>query len=118
MRLRTGGGHDPERDCREAEAPVEGRLGATTARGGYHVTINSWQPCCTRDEGRPLGLGLQDQGPNHRKLRRSNGRGGERCGKRREQSRQVCAGQTNVSEPLLTCRKRRDVAKTRPQLLA
>src|SRR4051812_37052955 len=90
----------------------------TMVRGGYHVTINSWQPCCTRDEGRPLGLGLQDQGPNHRKLRRSNGRGGERCGKRREQSRQVCAGQTNVSEPLLTCRKRRDVAKTRLQLLA
>jgi hypothetical protein len=82
------------------------------------VTSNSWQPCCTRDEGRPLGLGLQDQGPNHRKPRRSNGRGGERCGKRRDQSRQVCAGQTNASEPLLTCRKRRDVAKTRLQLLA
>src|SRR6185369_362773 len=81
------------------------------------VTSNSWQPCCTRDEGRPLGLGLQDQGPNHRKLRRSNGRGGERCGKRRDQSRQVCAGQTNASEPLLTCRKRRGVAKTRLQLL-
>ena len=82
------------------------------------VTSNSWQPCCTRDEGRPLGLGLQDRGPNHRKLRRSNGRGGERCGKRRDQSRQVCAGQTNASEPLLTCRKRRDVAKTRLQVLA
>src|SRR5215212_4804956 len=25
------------------------------------VTIDSKQPCCTRDEGRPLGLGLQDQ---------------------------------------------------------
>lgn len=97
---------------------LRGRPCATTARGGCHVTINSWQPCCTRDEGRPLGLGLQDQGPNHRKLPRSNGRGGERCGKRREQSRQVCAGQTNVSEPLLTCRKRRDVAKTRLPLLA
>src|SRR3954452_9859452 len=36
--------HDPECPCREAEAPVEGRLCATTARGGYHVTINSWQP--------------------------------------------------------------------------
>jgi retron-type reverse transcriptase len=82
------------------------------------VTSNSWQPCCTRDEGRPLGLGLQDQGPNHRKPRRSNGRGGERCGKRRDQTRQVCAGKTNASEPLLTCRKRRDVAKTRLQLLA
>src|SRR3954468_1642680 len=120
--------------CSERRTPGSGRGGwksahgvtrqpptplcATTARGGYHVTINSWQPCCTRDEGRPLGLGLQDQGPNHRKLRRFNGRGGERCGKRRDQSRQVCAGQTNVSEPLLTCRKRRDVAKTRLPLWA
>jgi hypothetical protein len=42
---------------------------------------NSEQPCCTRDEGGPLGPGLQDQGSNHRKLRRHNGRGGERCGK-------------------------------------
>jgi len=42
---------------------------------------NSKQPCCTRDEGRPLGPGLQDQGSNHRKLRRHNGWGGERCGK-------------------------------------
>ena len=40
---------------------------------------NSKQPCCTRDEGWPLGPGLQDQGPNHRKLRRHNGWGSERC---------------------------------------
>lgn len=33
-------------------------------------------------------------------------------------TRQVCAGKTNASEPLLTCRKRRDVAKTRLQSLA
>jgi len=45
------------------------------------VTANSMQPCCTRDEGRSLGLGLQDQGPNHRKLLWSKGRGGKRCGK-------------------------------------
>ena len=25
-------------------------------------------PCCVRDEGRSLGIGLQDQIPNHRKL--------------------------------------------------
>ena len=99
-------------------AAISDDLCATTARGGCHVTINSWQPCCTRDEGRPLGLGLQDQGPNHRKLRRSNGRGGERCGKRREQSRQAPACQTNVSELSLTCRKLRDAAKTRLQLFA
>ena len=68
------------------------------------------QPCCTRDEGRSLGLGLQDQGPNHRKLLWSNGRGGERCGKG-GQTRQVYAGKTNASEPLMTCRKRRDVTR-------
>jgi len=28
------------------------------------------------------------------------------------QTRQVSAGKTNVSEPLITCRKRRDVAET------
>jgi len=38
---------------------------------------------CTRDEGRPLGLGLQGQGPNHLKLLWSNGQGGERSWKRR-----------------------------------
>ena len=32
----------------------------------------------------PLGLGLQGQGPNHRKLLGSNGLGGERFGKRRD----------------------------------
>ena len=47
------------------------------------------QLCCTRDEGRSLGLGLQDQGPNYRKLRWHNGRGGERCGKRRERTRML-----------------------------
>ena len=33
-------------------------------------------------------------------------------------TRQVSAGKTNASEPLLTCRKRRDVAETRLQSLA
>jgi hypothetical protein len=33
-------------------------------------------------------------------------------------TRQVCAGKTNVSEPLMTCRKRIDVAETRLQRLA
>ncbi len=95
------------------------QLCATTARrGGSDVTeANFKQPCCTRDEGWPLGLGLQDQGPNHRKLRRHNGRGGERCGKGGI-TRQVCAGKTNASEPLMTCRKRCNVAETRLQLLA
>lgn len=63
------------------------------------------QLCCTGDEGRSLGLGLQDQGPNHRKLLRHNGRGGERCGKRRERTRQVCSGKANASKPPMTYRK-------------
>jgi hypothetical protein len=29
------------------------------------VTINSKQPCCSTDEGGPLGTGLQEQVPNH-----------------------------------------------------
>jgi len=33
-------------------------------------------------------------------------------------TRQVCAGKTNVSEPLMTCRKRIDVAETRLHRLA
>jgi hypothetical protein len=34
------------------------------------------------------------------------------------QTRQVCAGKTNASEPSMTCRKRRDVAETRLWSLA
>ncbi len=34
--------------------------------------------CCTTDEGRPLGIGLQEQVPNHWKLLRLNVVGGER----------------------------------------
>jgi hypothetical protein len=60
---------------------------------------------------------LQDQSPNHRKLLWSNGRGGERYGKGGF-TRQVCAGKTNASEPLMKCRKRKDVAETRLQSLA
>ena len=41
----------------------------------YHVSRD------TRDEGRPLGLGLQGQGPNHRKRRWGNSQGRERFGK-------------------------------------
>ena len=50
-----------------------------SARGYLLEVLN-----CTRDEGRPLGLGLQGLGPNHRMLLQSNGRGGERSRKRRE----------------------------------
>ena len=29
------------------------------------MTVNSKQPSCSTDEGRPLGIGLQEQVPNH-----------------------------------------------------
>jgi hypothetical protein len=70
-----------------------------------------------RDEGRSLGPGLQDRGPNRRQLLRPNGQGGERVRKRRDETRQVSAGKTNESEPLMTCRKRRDAIETGLQLL-
>jgi len=45
--------------------PVHGVLCATTARkGGRDVAANWKQPCCTRDEGRSLGVGMQVQAPN------------------------------------------------------
>jgi hypothetical protein len=69
--------------------------------------------CCTRDEGWPLGLGRQGLGSNHRKLLWHNGWGGERFGKRRDETRQVCAGKANESEPSATCRKRMDAIETR-----
>ena len=40
--------------------------------------------CCTRDEGGPFGAGLQGQASNSRELLPSNGGGGERSRKRRE----------------------------------
>ena len=88
-------------------------------KGGRNVEKAAFeQLCCTRDEGRPLGLGLQDQGPNHRGLLRHNGWGGERSRKRRN-NRQVSAGKTNASEPLKTYRNRcQDVVETRRVLPA
>ena len=55
--------------------------------------VESMQPCCVRDEGRSLGIGLQDQVPNHLKLlgpkapvvsvQEKAGREPVRCGPRR-----------------------------------
>ena len=40
-------------------------------KGSTRTVSYSWKaPCCTGDEGRPLGTGLQEQVPNHLKLRR------------------------------------------------
>src|SRR5690606_31077443 len=75
------------------------------------------QPCCTRDEGGPLGIGRQGRVPHHRLVLWSNGRGGERVGKGGAGLHQVRSGKANVSEPPMTCRKRRDTVETRVQSL-
>ena len=60
--------------------------------------------CFTKDEGRPLEVGVQAQASNHHKLRGLRvsvvsvaGKGGARL-------RQVWFKETNASEPLMTCR--------------
>jgi hypothetical protein len=61
-------------------------------------------PCCTEDEGRPLGVGVQAQTPNRRKLHRSRASVVNVAGKGGGVLRQVRFKETNVSEPLMTCR--------------
>ncbi len=63
-----------------------------------------WKRCFTKDEGRPLEVGLQEQASNRHKLRALRapvvsvaGNGGARL-------RQVGFKETNASEPLMTCR--------------
>ncbi|RQT02020.1 hypothetical protein DF051_39250 [Burkholderia contaminans] len=60
--------------------------------------------CFTRDEGRPFGVGLQGQAPNHHELRGSRVRVVSVDGKGRVRLCQVRIEETNASEPLKTCR--------------
>ena len=71
-----------------------------------------------RDEGRSLGIGLQDQVPNRLKLLWSKAMVVSVSGKGRPRAGQVRAKQTNASEPLTRRRKRMDVIETRLQSLA
>ncbi len=65
-----------------------------------------------RDEGRPLGAGVQAQAPNPPLLLRSRGVVVSELGKGRVQPDQVSVEETNASEPLMTCRKRRNDVET------
>lgn len=69
-----------------------------------------------RDEGRPLGAGLQGQAPNHLKLLWSKARVVSVKGKGAGEPRQVWIRKTNEIEPLMTYRKHRDDVKTREGL--
>ena len=70
------------------------------------------QPCCTRDEGRPLEAGLQGQVSNHLKPLWPKVMVVSVKGKGAGIPRQVRTMKTNASEPLMTCRKRRNGVKT------
>ena len=61
--------------------------------------------CFTKDEGGPLGAGLQEQASNRHKLRGSRTRVVSVVGKGRAGFGQVWVEETNASEPLMTCRK-------------
>jgi putative transposase len=60
--------------------------------------------CFTKDEGRPLEVGLQEQASNRLKLRRSRAVVVSVDGKGGAGLRQVRIKKTNASEPLMTCR--------------
>jgi hypothetical protein len=68
--------------------------------------------CCTGDEGRPLGAGVQAQAPNRLKLQRSRAVVGSVEEKAGHRSCQVGSKETSVSEPLKTGRKRIGDGKT------
>ena len=60
--------------------------------------------CFTKDEGGPLGVGLQEQASNHHKLRELRAHVVSVAGKGGVRLRQVRIEKTNASEPLMTCR--------------
>ena len=60
--------------------------------------------CFTKDEGRPLGVSLQERAPNRHKLRGLRAFVVSVAGKGGARLRQVRVKETNASEPLMTCR--------------
>ncbi|MGF6935640.1 transposase InsO family protein [Paraburkholderia sp. UCT70] len=60
--------------------------------------------CFIKDEGGPLGVGVQEQASNHHKLRELRARVVSVDGKGGARLRQVRVRKTNASEPLMTCR--------------
>jgi hypothetical protein len=88
---------------------VRGRLCATKAR---RRTESSVQPCCTSDEGRPLEAAVQAEASNHPLLLPLREVVVSEMGKGRARPCQVRIRETNASEPLMRCRKRRDEVET------
>ena len=61
--------------------------------------------CFIKDEGRPLGVGFQEQASNHHKLRELRASVVSVVGKGGSSFRQVRVMETSESELLMTCRK-------------
>jgi hypothetical protein len=72
----------------------------------------SVQPCCTRDEGRPLEAAVQAGASNRPLLLPSREVVVRELGKGRARPGQVRTVESNASEPPMTCRKRRNGVKT------
>ena len=101
-----------------SRADVSFLAGLLIDKFAYHCVLrmrplqSGRKQCCTKDEGRPLEVGLQEQASNHHKLRRLRvsvvsvaGKGGARL-------RQVGFKETNASEPPMTCRYEQSDVKT------
>jgi len=73
---------------------------------------NSPKLCLTEDEGRPLGAAIQVEASNHRKLLWTKAMVVSVTEKARLDLVRYVPMETNTSEPLITCRKRRNVIKT------
>lgn len=74
--------------------------------------MNSQKPCLTEDEGRPLGAAIQVEASNHRKLLWSKAMVVSVTEKAKQDLVRYVPMETNTREPLITCRKRREVIKT------
>ena len=74
-------------------------------RHAQHPKGGRSRPNCMEDEGRPLGIGVQAQVPNHFELLGSRVRVVSVEGKGAARPRQVRSKKTNASEPLMTCRE-------------
>ena len=77
--------------------------------GGREPSV---QPCCTRDGGRPPEAAVQAEDSNHPLLLPSREVVVSELGKGRARPAQVGTVESNASEPLMRCRKRRDDVKT------
>jgi hypothetical protein len=106
-------GYLPHRDCFGLLQSITFRFadGCAPRRRRSGRKSAMW-PCCTRDGGRPSGIAVQAEIPNHLLLLHSRGVVVSESGKGRARLCQIRPVESNVNEPLMNCRKRRDDVKT------